>query len=154
MWTTLKDARVEVPSLHQVKNFKLPDFVPPIRVRCYITISVATHYCYAGSVSFKYTILCCRFHQSFLTALEAARYLIFFFVIQCKQIDIRKFSYCVVQALPVVHVFSTEVRYFMGGSGTLIADLHLQWLYLIMEWESFYETVFISIIQNWDFPRG
>eukprot|EP00731_Ephydatia_muelleri_P033943 Em0042g22a len=32
MWTTLKDARVEVPSLHQVKNFKLPDFVPPIRV--------------------------------------------------------------------------------------------------------------------------
>eukprot|EP00731_Ephydatia_muelleri_P015799 Em0009g223a len=31
MWTTLKDARVEVPSLHQVKNFKLPDFVPPIR---------------------------------------------------------------------------------------------------------------------------
>ena len=75
-------------------------------------------------------------------------------LIQCKQIDIRKFPCCVVQTLPVVHVFSTEVRYFMGGSGTLIADLHLQWLYLIMEWESLYETVFISIIQNWDFPRA
>ena len=62
-------------------------------------------------------------HQSFLTALEAARYLIFFFVTQCKQIDICKFPYCVMQTLPVV--FSTEVRYFMGGSGTLIADVHL-----------------------------
>ena len=57
MWKTLKDAGVEVPSLHQAKKFKLPDFVPPIRVRSYITISVATHFCYAGSISFKCTIL-------------------------------------------------------------------------------------------------
>ena len=48
----------------------------------------------------------------FLTALEAARYLIFFFVSQCKQIDIRKFPYCVMQTLPVV--FSTEVRYLIS----------------------------------------
>ena len=63
--------------------------------------------------------ICCHFHQPFSLPWKQQ----FFFVTQCKQIDICKFPYSVMQTLPVV--FSTEVRYFMGGSGTLIADVHL-----------------------------
>ena len=112
--------KYQLPSLHQVKKFKLPDSIPPMWVRCYITISAATHYCYAGSVSFKYTIL---YVVNFISHFSLPWKQQFFFVTQCKQIDICKFPYSVMQTLPVV--FSTEVRYFMGGSGTLIADVHL-----------------------------
>eukprot|EP00731_Ephydatia_muelleri_P030860 Em0022g374a len=37
----------------------------------------------------------------------------------------------------------------MEKSGVLIADLHLQWLNLILEWMSLFEIVFISNILNW-----
>ena len=46
-----------------------------------------------------------------------------------------------------------KVRFFMEKSGVLIADLHLQWLNLILEWMSLFEIVFISNILIWAFPR-